>query len=613
MLLFDIETNGLLDTLDTIHCVGIHNTATGESFVANDHGASVSVEEALKMLMAADSICGHNIIAFDIPAIQKVHKWFAPAGQVRDTLIMSRLIYANMAEVDFKLRKKNPKLTTKMIGSHSLEAWGIRLGEWKGDYAEVMEAKGLDPWAEWNQEMDDYCGQDVVVTRLLYEKLISKGFSEESIQLEHDVAPIILRQEKHGFLFNSAAAWKLAETLQKRRVILESELRAAFPPWMRGRGVHTPKRSMRRKVVTEFGEWREQVTEGAPFTRIEQVIFNPGSRDHIADRLIAKYGWKPRQFTDEGKPKVDETVLEALPYPEAKLLTEYLLVEKRIGQVADGREAWVKAIGKDGRIHGLVNQNGAVTGRMTHSKPNMAQVPKVDSPYGEECRSLFCVPAGRMLVGADASGLELRCLAHYMARWDGGEYAKVILEGDIHSVNQQAAGLPTRDNAKTFIYAFLYGAGDAKIGTIVGRGAKAGKALKDRFLKGIPALGNLLSAVKKRAKSSGYLTGLDGRKLYIRSDHAALNTLLQGAGAIVMKKALVILDGDLQERGFVPGHHYEFVANVHDEWQIECDAPLAEEIGKAAVGAIRKAGEHFGFRCPLDGEFKIGRNWAETH
>ena len=200
-----------------------------------------------------------------------------------------------------------------------------------------------------------------------------------------------------------------------------------------------------------------------------------------------------------------------------------------------------------------------------------------------------------------------------MAKHDGGEYAKVILEGDIHSVNQSAAGLPTRDNAKTFIYAFLYGAGDAKLGSIVGKGRQAGAKLRSKFLAGLPALEKLVRGVKKRAAEKGYLIGLDGRKLHIRSDHAALNTLLQSAGALVMKKALVILDADLQAAGLVPGVHYEFLANVHDEWQIEVDEDKAEFVGKTAQAAIRKAGDYFGFRCPLDGEFKIGRNWAETH
>lgn len=604
MLAFDCETDGLLDELTRVHCIAVQNIVTGETLRGNNHGATLTVEDVLRILMEADDICGHNVIGFDIPAIQKVYPWFKPKGRVWDTLIMSRLIFTDLTDRDFRFAKKNPHFGKQLIGSHALEAWGIRLGQWKGDYSKVMKERGLDPWAEWNQEMDDYCVQDVVVTVALYVRLMSKGFSEESIRLEHDIAPIIARQERYGILFDQTGARELEGILTIRRTELADELRVVFKPWQAKDGKpFIPKRDNAAKGYVK----------GVPVQKYKTVVFNPASRAHIANRLTALYGWKPTQFTDSGAVKVDETVLEGLKFPECKLLTEYLLVDKRLGQLSEGKEAWFKAVKKDGRIHGRVTQNGAVTGRMTHSRPNMAQVPKCGSPYGAECRALFHVPRKKLLVGADASGLELRNLAHYMARWDGGEYAKVILEGDIHSVNQVAAGLPTRDNAKTFIYAFLYGAGDEKIGSITGGGRKAGALLKKRFLEGLPALGNLLAAVKAKANKNGYLLGLDGRKVHVRSDHAALNTLLQSAGAIVMKKALVILDGRLQGLGFVPGVNYEFVANVHDEFQIEADEDIAERVGQEAVRAIRDAGAHFNFRCPLDGEFKVGRNWKETH
>jgi DNA polymerase-1 len=603
MQVFDCETNGLLDELTTIHCIAIKCTITGKKIRANDHGAAVTIEQALRILMEADGICGHNIIGFDIPALQKVYPWFKPKGLIRDTLLMSQLIYTDLTERDFKFIRKSTKFTKQLIGRHSLEAWGIRLGKWKGDYAKVMKEQGRDPWAAWNQEMDDYCDQDVEVTVELLNLLLSKGFSEESIQLEHDVAPIIRRQEQYGFLFNQEKARKLEQTLTERRTELADKLREAFPPWIVKLPPFVPKRDNKAKGYIK----------GVPVERTKEIVFNPASRDHISDRLSTLYGWKPTQFTDGGKPKVDESVLEGMKFPEAELLNEYLMVEKRLGQLSEGKQAWFKSIKKDGRIHGRVTQNGAVTGRMTHSSPNVAQVPKVGTPYGADCRALFCVPKGKKQVGADASGLELRNLAHFMARYDNGEYAKVILEGDIHSVNQCAAGLPTRDNAKTFIYAFLYGAGDQKIGSIVGKGKKAGAELKAKFLKGLPALDSLLTAVKVAATKRGFLLGLDGRKLHVRSDHAALNTLLQSAGAIVMKKALVILDRALQDMGHVPGVNYEFIANVHDEFQIECDDGIADTVGKAAVASIRAAGESYGFRCPLDGEYKVGSNWSECH
>lgn len=611
ILVFDCETNGLLDELDTIHCISLQEVdetgaPRGPILSANDHGTGeMTVRQAVERLKKAKRVVGHNIAGFDIPAIAKVFPDFKVQAYF-DTLLMSTLVYPDLKDRDFKARKKqgaNPVLPGKLIGRHALEAWGYRLGRWKGDYAAQMAARGLDPWAQWSQEMDDYCDQDVAVTQALFALLMSKGLPTEAIELEQAVAPILSRQQRYGYLFDQEKARELECILVSRRTALEAELRKVIPPW----------KVVKRKFVPKRDDKRRGYVKGVEVTTYKDVVFNPASRQHIADRLTAMYGWQPQEFTEKGQPKIDEEVLGALKFPIIPLLLEHFIVNKRLGQLAEGDEAWLKAIKKDGRIHGSVNQNAAVTGRMTHSKPNIAQVPKCGVPYGKECRSLFCVPTGKLQVGADASGLELRCLAHFMAKHDGGEYAKVILEGDIHSVNQSAAGLPTRDNAKTFIYAFLYGAGDAKLGSIVGKGRQAGAKVRSKFLAGLPALEKLVRGVKKRAAEKGYLIGLDGRKLHIRSDHAALNTLLQSAGALVMKKALVILDADLQAAGLVPGVHYEFLANVHDEWQIEVDEDKAEFVGKTAQAAIRKAGDHFGFRCPLDGEFKIGRNWAETH
>lgn len=291
----------------------------------------------------------------------------------------------------------------------------------------------------------------------------------------------------------------------------------------------------------------------------------------------------------------------------AELVKEYLLVQKRVSQI----ESWMEAVGKDGRVHGKVTTNGAVTGRMTHSSPNMAQIPNAGSIYGPECRECWSVEEGNVLVGCDASGLELRMLAHYMKDED---YVRTVCEGsskdgtDVHTVNQRAAGLATRDNAKTFIYAFLYGAGDAKIGSIVGGSAKDGAKLKAKFLDQTPALRKLIERVGRQA-AKGWVPGLDGRRIWVRSEHAALNSLLQGAGAIVMKKALVIFNDKIKKYKW----DVKLVANVHDELQFECSKDVAEEAGKAAKMSIVEAGEYFKLRCPLDGEYKIGANWRQTH
>jgi DNA polymerase I-like protein with 3'-5' exonuclease and polymerase domains len=440
----------------------------------------------------------------------------------------------------------------------------------------------------------------------------SKNYSQEAIDLEHAVAQIIFRQEENGFHIDLEKAGKLYAHLKGIQERLTAELRQVFRPWYKPEKEFTPKRDNRTMGYRA----------GCPMTKVKLVEFNPSSGQHIADRLIKEFGWKPKEFTETGAPKVDETVLKKLPYPVVRNLIEYLTVNKRIGQLAEGDEAWLKHQ-KDGVIHGGVNTNGAVTGRMTHMKPNMAQVPSVDHPYGHECRELFGARPGWALVGADASGLELRCLGHYMARYDDGEYGRLCIDPNvkIHAYNRALLELPEDPPgtnvyyqiAKRWMYAFLYGAGDAKLGEIFGSGgAQKGKHLRSTFMANLPALNSLVSGVKAAAEKRGYLVGLDGRRLHIRSLHSALNTLLQGAGAIIMKKALVILDADLQAM-FKPGVDYEFCANVHDEWQIECRPEIAEVVGKTAVEAIRKAGEHFKFRIPLDGEFKIGKTWADTH
>ena len=292
------------------------------------------------------------------------------------------------------------------------------------------------------------------------------------------------------------------------------------------------------------------------------------------------------------------------------------MVSKRLGQLSEGKAAWLLLVKSTGFIHGSINPNGAVTGRATHSQPNISQVPNGEAPYGSECRALFGAPKGWTLVGADASGLELRCLAHYMARWDSGSYGEVLLNGDIHSVNQKAAGLPTRSNAKTFIYGFLYGAGDAKIGQIVGGSADIGKHLKAKFLRGLPALKALKDAVQAKSKSDKCLRGLDGRSIHIRSSHSSLNTLLQSAGALVCKQWVVLVERELQALGLKHGWDgdYALCAWSHDEIQVACRTQEIADIVKAvATAQVTVAGEIFKFRCRLNGEAKQGQTWAQTH
>lgn len=635
---------------------------------------NVRLQKGLGLLMEATELIGHNIIKFDLPALQKVYPWLKPTGVVIDTLVLARLIWPELKETDPKLIKRG-KLPPGLRGRYSLEAFGYRLGNWKGDYSKMMEEKGLDPWASWNPEMQDYCEQDVVVNADLYGKLWTlwkdlkteegkrSPFSDRSILLEMDVARIVARQERWGFAFDTKKAEKLYVKLVAERDKLERSLKETFGTWLASNGQVTPKkdRSVQQKDLPPIGYKTKRdgtqvpiypkahYSEGCPYTNIKTVEFNPGSRQHIAERLKKLYGWRPMEFTDSGEPKVDETVLSQLPWPEARLLTEYLTVAKRIGQIAEGKQAWLKQE-VNGRIFGGVITLGAVTRRMTHSKPNIAQVPKVKSDddgnvlwgyvggYGADCRELFTSTAGFVLVGCDADALELRCLAGYMARYDGGAYIETILKGkksegtDMHTVNARALGLDPmkaytvegktvsgREIAKVWFYAFIYGAGDYKLGTILGvlgsekKIRDAGTASKDAFMRNLPALGELVKQVKKRAAKRKFLFALDGGKLKVRKAHAALNTLLQSAGAIIMKVALVILDADLQAAGLVPGVDYEFCANVHDEWQIDTLPQHVETVKRLAEDSIRKAGDDLEFKCPLAGNADAGSNWKETH
>ena len=550
-LLLDIET-----TLDhsKIWCVVIKDLDTNEVRVWKE------AKDLSEYIKAASLIVAHNGIAFDFYLLNKLWKCQIKLKNIEDTLVLSRLV--------------NPSRE----GGHSLENLGKQLGIQKSEFTDFdLKEQSLD-------DMIAYCIQDVEVLHNVYNylkhELKQQEFSLTSQELEHEVQAIIAIQERNGFKFDEQSAMRLLAELKAKLDAITVEMQRIFPP----------------KVTTN----RTHATTGKPLKDIVEE-FNPGSRKQIAERLIEK-GWKPEKFTEKGSVIVDETTLEGLDFPEAKAIAEYLMLQKRIAQI----DSWIEALQPDGRVHGKVITNGAVTGRMTHHSPNMAQVPNCSAVYGPECRNLWTVEKGCKLVGIDASGLELRMLAHYM---NDHEYTNEVVEGDIHTANQKAAGLETRNQAKTFIYAFLYGAGAAKIGKIVGGSAKEGQKLINSFLQNTPKLQRLRERVSKAVAARGVLQGLDGRKLLVRSEHSALNTLLQGAGAIVMKKALVLLHRDLTKRK-IP---FKFVVNVHDEWQLEVPEQYAEQVGQAGVKAITDAGLAFEMNCPLTGEYKVGNTWMQTH
>tara|TARA_R110000787_G_scaffold35380_1_gene90916 strand:+ start:4164 stop:5894 length:1731 start_codon:yes stop_codon:yes gene_type:complete len=572
-LILDIETTAF--PVKNIWMIGTMSLDSG--YKKNFLNPAAERKQIQEYINGFDIIIGHNITGFDQPVLEEHLGISFDNVEIEDTLVMSRLY--------------DPQLD----GGHSLRAWGERLKFPKSDH---------DDWTRLSEEMIKYCNIDVEVTAKLYTKLteLLSRFPGESVELEHKVQQIISKQERTGWLLDIEKSFDMQAQLKQRSIEVEKEVHKKFTPlpvFIREVTPRIKKDNTLSSVGLKFLGSDYSNIAGS-FSRVDWPEFNLGSRQQIG-RHLKFYGWKPKNFTEKGQPIVDEGILSKVDIPEAKLIAEYLMLQKRSAQV----QSWIEAAEEDGRVHGRVNPIGAVTGRMTHSNPNMAQVPASYSPYGTECRQCWIVPKGYKLVGIDAAGLELRMLAHYM---NDEEYTHEVTHGDVHTANQKAAGLSTRDNAKTFIYAFLYGAGDAKIGSVVGGSKRDGAKLKEKFLTNTPSLRTLRERVL-RATKRGHLRGLDGRRLIVRSEHAALNTLLQSAGAVIMKKALTILD----EYAIIHSMDYRFVGNIHDEFQVEVKEAHAEKFGWLAVECIKAAGTRMELKCPLDGEYKVGDNWASTH
>lgn len=617
---FDIETNGLVEEATTVHSLVMKNLTTGKVYSYASDKAYNTIEKGLGRMLYSDVLVGFNSIRFDLPVLFKLYPEFGKAMDKRsdpvghlDLLVCSRLIWTDMYDRDVK----HGKVPVLLRGRHSLKSWGYRLGMLKGDFADEHD------FGEWTQAMQTYCERDVEITYKLWELVASKEYSTKAMALEQTFADIINQQEDNGFGFDVEAAGELYGTLVAEKEGLRKKLADEMPPrekpmksvdhWV---DQNTGLKYRTIKEAKEHGVRRDDLEEGP--RKIKLTPFNPTSRQQVSELLTKRYGWKPTEYTADGHAKVDEKVLSSLPYPPAKDISKLFLIEKRIGQLAEGEQAWLRLV-KEGRIHGGCNTNGAISGRVTHVRPNLATVPRVGNPYGEECRSLFIPRSGTVLCGFDASGLELRCAAHYLAAYDQGAYIETVTKGDPHTENQKAAGLSTRNQSKTFIYALIYGAGYQKLGSIaLPKGSdkeqiREGKRLKRKFFANMPAFEALIEAIKTKFSTVGYLKGLDGRELRIRSEHSSVNLLFQSAGAIIMKQTLINFWKSLEDLNFIHQRDYWLVVNVHDEFQWECSEDLAPAFGERARMSLKKAGEDLGVRCPLDGEWKSGNNWAETH
>jgi DNA polymerase-1 len=612
-LLFDIEGDNYLESLTTIHCIVTKDLDTEEVRRFRPH----QIKEGLRHLQDATVLVGHNIIDYDIRAIKKLYQIWTHSAELYDTLIAAKIAFPDIKERDFRrLRRvmnkpvnQRSELELAMIrniGKHSLEAYGLRLGLHKGDFGKEV---GFETFSE---DMLSYCVQDVEVNARLYHRLVRENIPEGALKLETRTQQICLEQSEKGFNFDYQAGLKLEIDLNNRKEEL-SELicKDLGGDFLVKLNVKVPKKNLKYKDPKTANR-----TKGAAYTEIKYKPFNANSRYDLGQRLIERFGWKPKEFGADGKPTLNEDILDSLKYPVTELISEYMMIEKRLGMLASGAGAWIKLYNEETKcIHGRVNTLGTGTSRCSHSKPNLAQIPAVRSPWGKECRSLFTAPKGMKLFGTDASGLELRMLAHYMHPFDNGEYADTVLNGDVHTVNQNAAGLPTRDDAKTFIYAKIYGSGIKNLAETCKMPVAQMKKVVSDFDTNLPALSALTSAVKGTIRTKGYVKALDGRKIYCSSEHAALNYLLQGGGAIVCKTWMVNIHDLLKQRDPNYKDYVKQLAFVHDELQIAYDENRIshDELAEISSKAMTMAETSLRLRLRLDSDSCSGSNYAETH
>jgi DNA polymerase I-like protein with 3'-5' exonuclease and polymerase domains len=623
-VVFDVEGNDLLPGLHTIHSLVLRDLESGEVVSCTDASPEYpSIEHGLSLLSEAERLYGHNIIAYDIPALQKIFPGWTYKGRLLDTLLICQMRWAHIKDTDYRLHEAGT-LPPNLIGRHSLEAWGHRIGMPKIQYDGGFE--------HWNPEMQTYCEGDVEVNAELVYMIRKAGIPGLAVEIEQSLRPYLVAQEENGWPFDVGAAQELYATLAAEREEIAQRLRERFGWWYVGNGEVTPKRSMVRRKGVPIPQ---EITEGCPYTKLKQVEFKPSSRQHIAKVLIEQFDWKPKQFTNSGLPEVSEKTLENLSDKcDAKPdLMRFLMLDKRIGQLAEGKKAWLKVVVEDSpaakklgvpMIHHSVWQNFCITSRAAHRNPNLGQVPSAKSEYGPEMRALFYAPPGWDMLGADASGLELRCMAHYQGRWDNGRYAEQLLKHDIHNFNRDMLefdGKDARDDSKTFSYALIYGAGDAKLGSIRLPGGSErkrrtlGKKLRALYERKLPAFKYLVKWVRGQYRNRQYIRLIDGRRAYPRSEHSALNTLLQGTGSVVCKLWIVRFAAKLEAEFGPQGWDGQWAAMgwIHDEVQLATRPEITERVGEILVETIREVGEELKFNLPLDGEYKVGRTWRETH
>lgn len=612
-LIFDIEANGFLENVTKIHCIVAKDRDSNKVYRFNPD----EIKKGLELLKSASVLYAHNGLDYDIRAIKKLYPSWTTKAYIYDTLIAAKVAFPDIKDRDFNklrhiIRKKAvqrteiEKLRIANIGRHSLEAYGLRMGKFKGSY-------GKDNGFEtYSTEMLEYCVQDVEVTHELLKRIEKQEVPDKALDMEFEVQKICLAQTEKGFGFDYDLAKELESKLEADKLrlgnIISDELGGHF---LIPLAIHVPKRTIKYKDIT-----RGNTYAGAAYTRIKFKEFNPNSRYEVATRLQERLGWKPKEFGKDGKPTLNEEILDKMKYPVAKVISEYLMLDKRLGMLSNGKNAWLKLYNPETRsIHGRVNTLGAATSRSSHHSPNLAQIPAVRAPYGKECRELFVPPKGMKLYDVDLSGVELRMLAHYMYNWDNGAYGDIILNGDIHTANMEAAGIDDRNTMKTIMYARLYGSGMENLSKVSGLPVKVIKQKMHNLDKNLPALKSLTDAVKETIRNRGYVKALDNRKIYCSSEHAALNYLLQSAGAIVAKLWMVYSVDEMKNLGYSLNKEYYQVAFIHDQYDWVYDPELISHstLESVSLRALERVEKDLSIKVKLGCKGESGDNFSEVH
>lgn len=713
MLIFDVETNGFLEEATRIWCICVIDTETCREWAFSE----ADTPKALELLSTAATLVAHTGLSFDFAVLKKLAGWSPrPDQKIRDTLVWSRLVYPDRELND--LEDHRPEVQA-LQGSHSLEAWGVRL--------DIPKIHTEITFEEYHPEILERCQQDVRVNLAIVKHLQQQPLSEQALELEQYFAWLSERMSERGFCFDATGAEKLAADIELRQSQITEEIQRLIPgrveemktpdhwlmTWPDGSSEQFPtkgeaeKERKARKIKP-----KECLLARGPNT-IRVHGFNPGSRLQVRKYLHETYGWLSPKLTDKGEEllkagqgtynelaedygQVSEDILRLLDWGIAKQFADYFLLTKTLGQLKTGPNSWLNLVKPDNKIHHRMIPLGTPTSRCCHSSPNLGQVPHVlttkdaegnskilwgyEGRYGADCRNLFRASEGYTLVGVDLSGIEARMLAHFLHPYDKGVFADKVLTGDIHQSNVDAFSRIVgytigRNEIKTPFYAFCYACGREKQGVtiveycpeakseyktvldLLGQGAGwqtarqiasaivwgtdsprdedekkfrwlmksvmradnlqeasslaysvVGGRAQRAFVEGIVGLDQLLAAVQQQAQR-GFLAPLDGRLMPVRKGHAALNTLLQGSAAIVMKRWVVGTAQAARARG-IDSH---ILAIVHDETQAEVSGGRHEEYGELSLGCIKAAGEFYKLNLRLDGEAKYGQTWADTH